>query len=67
MIGSIISHYQIEEEIGRGGMGIPNVCGIYDIGETDDGKRYIAMPYYDGSSLEARIDAALWPSVRRSR
>jgi serine/threonine-protein kinase len=101
MIGSIVSHYQIEEEIGRGGMGVvyrardvrldravalkflsggitndpeacerfereartaaqtehPNVCGIYDIGETEDGRRFIAMPFYEGSSLATLISA----------
>ena len=101
MIGSIVSHYQIEEEIGRGGMGVvyrardvrldrtvalkflssaithdsdacdrfereartaartehPSVCGIYDIGETEDGKRFIAMPFYEGSSLAKLIGA----------
>ncbi len=101
MIGSIVSHYQIEEEIGRGGMGVvyrardvrldravalkflssnvthdleacerfereartaartehPNVCGIYDIGKTEDGKRFIAMPFYKGPSLATVIGA----------
>lgn len=33
----------------------PNICGIFDIGELDDGQLYIAMPYYDGSTLAKLI------------
>ena len=33
----------------------PNICTIYDIGETDDGRLYIAMPLYDGETLQERI------------
>jgi serine/threonine protein kinase len=95
MIGSKVSHYQIVEEIGRGGMGVvyrardtrldrsvalkflplhvslskeaeerftreaqtaaktehPNVCGVFDIGESDDGRRFIAMPLHDADDL----------------
>ncbi|NNE34076.1 MAG: protein kinase, partial [Rhodothermales bacterium] len=101
MIGSVVSHFQIEEEIGRGGMGVvyrardvrldrtvalkflshqiahdsetrerftreaktaartehPNVCGVYDIGETDDGKPFIAMPFYEGTNLGDRDES----------
>ncbi|NNE47206.1 MAG: protein kinase [Rhodothermales bacterium] len=100
MIGSLVSHFQIEKEIGRGGMGVvyrardvrldrivalkflsnqiahdsetrerftreaqtaartehPNVCGVYDIGETEDGKPFIAMPFYEGVNLDDRGD-----------
>ena len=33
----------------------PNICTIHDIGETDDGRLYLAMPLYDGETLERRI------------
>jgi serine/threonine protein kinase/tetratricopeptide (TPR) repeat protein len=33
----------------------PNICAVYDIGETDDGQMFIAMPRYDGETLEERI------------
>jgi serine/threonine protein kinase/tetratricopeptide (TPR) repeat protein len=33
----------------------PNVCTIYEIGETDDGQLFIAMPLYEGETLQARL------------
>jgi serine/threonine protein kinase len=33
----------------------PNICAVYDIGETDDGQMFIAMPHYDGETLQERI------------
>ena len=32
-----------------------NICTLYDIGETNDNQLYIAMPFYDGYTLEQRI------------
>ena len=106
MIGKSISHYEIVEKLGTGGMGVvykahdtklkrtvalkflptqlssdpeakerfiheaqaasaldhPNICTIYEIGETKpvpgepgDGESYIAMACYDGISLRDRI------------
>ena len=34
----------------------PNVCTIYEIGETDDGQLFIVMPLYEGETLRARLD-----------
>ncbi|MEO6446515.1 MAG: protein kinase, partial [Gemmatimonadaceae bacterium] len=97
----IVSHYQVLEKLGSGGMGIvhrahdlrlgrivalkflppflsdderykerflaeaqmaaafdhPNVCTIHEVGETEDGRLFIAMPYYDGETLKQRIAA----------
>jgi tetratricopeptide (TPR) repeat protein/class 3 adenylate cyclase len=33
----------------------PNVCTIHEIGETGDGHLFIAMPLYDGETLQARL------------
>jgi serine/threonine-protein kinase len=38
----------------------PNVCVIYEVGETDDGRLFMAMEYIEGQALEAKIsDRAL--------
>jgi serine/threonine-protein kinase len=33
----------------------PNVCSIHEVGETDDGRLFIAMPYYGGETLKERM------------
>ncbi len=34
----------------------PNICTIHEVGETDDGRLYLSMPYYDGETLRRRIE-----------
>ena len=34
----------------------PNICGIYDFGETPDGLIYLAMEFIEGSSLTSLIE-----------
>jgi len=34
----------------------PNVCTIFEIGETAEGQLFIAMPLYDGETLQERLD-----------
>ncbi|MEP0549157.1 MAG: protein kinase [Rhodothermales bacterium] len=34
----------------------PNICTVYEIGETDDGRLYLALACYDGETLENRIE-----------
>jgi serine/threonine protein kinase/Tol biopolymer transport system component len=34
----------------------PNICTIHEVGETDDGRLYLAMPSYDGETLRKRIE-----------
>jgi tetratricopeptide (TPR) repeat protein/TolB-like protein/predicted Ser/Thr protein kinase len=99
VIGRTVSHYQIVERLGGGGMGLvykardtrldrdvalkflpkewshepllrerfsrearaasaldhPNICTVFDIGETDDGQLFIAMAYCTGPTLKQRI------------
>jgi serine/threonine protein kinase len=33
----------------------PNICGVHDIGQTDDGETYIVMSYYEGETLKKKI------------
>jgi len=37
----------------------PNICAIHEVGETDDGRFYIAMQYYEGDTLQQRIAQGL--------
>ncbi len=39
----------------------PNICTVYDVGETDAGEPYIAMACYDGQTLAERIEAGPVP------
>jgi serine/threonine-protein kinase len=36
----------------------PNICGIYEAGQTENGQLFLAMPLYDGETLKARIARA---------
>jgi non-specific serine/threonine protein kinase len=33
----------------------PNICTVHEIGHTDDGKLFIAMPCYEGETLKAKL------------
>jgi serine/threonine-protein kinase len=33
----------------------PNICTLHDIGETEDGRLYLVMAYYQGETLKARL------------
>jgi serine/threonine-protein kinase len=33
----------------------PNVCAIHEIGETADGRLFIAMPFYEGETLKDQL------------
>src|SRR5690242_20199258 len=33
----------------------PNVCTVYDIDETPDGRVFIAMGFYEGETLKQRL------------
>jgi tetratricopeptide (TPR) repeat protein/class 3 adenylate cyclase len=38
-----------------------NVCTIHEIGETEDGHLFIAMPYYEGETLAERLTRGSLP------
>jgi Tol biopolymer transport system component/tRNA A-37 threonylcarbamoyl transferase component Bud32 len=33
----------------------PNICTVYEAGDTGDGRLYLAMAYYDGETLRQRL------------
>ncbi|HEX3129641.1 MAG TPA: protein kinase [Thermoanaerobaculia bacterium] len=33
----------------------PNICTVYEIGETEENQLYLAMPCYEGETLKSRI------------
>jgi serine/threonine protein kinase len=39
----------------------PNVCTVFDAGEADDGRLWIAMPCYDGETLRSRLERGPLP------
>ena len=44
----------------------PNICAIYDFGETPEGLIYLAMEFIEGQSLTALIEAAHGMSAPRA-
>jgi TolB-like protein/tetratricopeptide (TPR) repeat protein len=49
----------LREARAAGALDHPNICGIYEAGETESGQLFLAMPLYDGETLKARIARAL--------
>jgi len=45
----------VQEARAASGLDHPNICTIYEIGETEDGHMYIAMACYEGESLREKI------------
>ena len=39
----------------------PNICTIHEIGTTSDGQLFIAMPLYEGETLQARLERGPLP------
>ena len=36
----------------------PNICTVFEIDETDDGRMFMAMPCYEGQTLKERLENA---------
>src|SRR5690606_35696710 len=45
----------------------PNVAAIYQVGQSDDGRYFIAMPRFEGETLRNRLDAGRMPAVEALR
>jgi tetratricopeptide (TPR) repeat protein/TolB-like protein len=39
----------------------PNICVIHDIGQTDDGRLFIVMAYYEGQTLKQKLESGPLP------
>ncbi len=39
----------------------PNICSVYEIGETPEGQLFIAMGYYEGKTLKEKMKAGAMP------
>lgn len=33
----------------------PNICTVYDVGEADDGRPYVAMAFYEGPTVDEKL------------
>lgn len=45
----------LREARAAGALDHPNICSIYETGETEDGQLFFAMPLYEGETLKARM------------
>lgn len=52
----------IQEARAASALDHPNICTIYEIGEAEDDRVYIAMAFYEGESLRERIKRSPLPA-----
>ncbi|HVR99990.1 MAG TPA: serine/threonine-protein kinase, partial [Thermoanaerobaculia bacterium] len=45
----------------------PNLCTIYDVGETAEGQLFLAMPCYEGETLKQRLERGPLPVAEALR
>ena len=42
----------------------PNICAVYDLGETPEGRLYLAMPFYPGETVTRMLEDGALPIER---
>jgi serine/threonine protein kinase len=51
----------IQEAKAASALNHPNICTVYEVDETEDGQLYMAMAYYEGETLQQKIDGITQP------
>ncbi|HEX2644371.1 MAG TPA: protein kinase [Thermoanaerobaculia bacterium] len=51
----------LQEARTASGLDHPNLCTIYEVGETAEGQLFLAMPLYDGETLRKRLERGPLP------
>ena len=51
----------VKEARAASGLDHPNLCTILEMGETPDGRLYLAMPCYDGETLRRKVEGGPLP------
>ncbi|MCP5112412.1 MAG: serine/threonine protein kinase, partial [bacterium] len=49
-------HRFIHEAQAASALDHPNICTVHQVGETEEGQMFLAMAYYEGETLEEKID-----------
>jgi serine/threonine-protein kinase len=53
---SVANRRFLEEARAASALDHPNIATVHEIGETDDGRLFITMTYYEGETLRTKID-----------
>ncbi|HEY7877655.1 MAG TPA: tetratricopeptide repeat protein, partial [Gemmatimonadaceae bacterium] len=57
LLGDAVARQRLKVEAqAAAGLDHPNICTIYEVGQTPDGRFFIAMPYYHGETIAARLE-----------
>ena len=49
------AHYLLREARAAAALEHPNVCSVYEIASNEDGRPFIAMPFYEGETIKDRL------------
>ncbi|MEO1366996.1 MAG: serine/threonine-protein kinase, partial [Acidobacteriota bacterium] len=51
----------IDEAQAASSLDHPNICAVYEIGESEDGRMYAALEYHEGETLKRRLEKGPLP------